>query len=316
MAMNEKKIAYNNKSNIDAEKAEGNSSDSPVLISYTFWDRFIERLLHPASALSLCLLSFGSLFLGLHILWIAAWYADYSTLVPLAFIYNKATPLPDETNYNFNVKGLSIIMGTGGAGIIAGLSAVAFAYLAYIVPREKLLGYPLPLASFMKHMCNFTTIQIVFGLMLMLYLTFFYEVEPARASGCYTYTNSKGKLVAKCSFESAACYTRDWPDDVERGNADQLCSEMRLLRHMAIAIVACAIALLLIYRHFETLQWRYTTPQQRLQLAEEEREEAERRKKVETEEDQKKKWYLRARTWTIISVICTVWNLTQLFHED
>lgn len=168
--------------------------------------------------------------------------------------------------------------------------------------------------------------------MLMLYLTFFYEVEPARASGCYTYTNSKGKLVAKCSFESAACYTRDWPDDVERGNADQLCSEMvsgysrhyhvftkgtqRLLRHMAIAIVACAIALLLIYRHFETLQWRYTTPQQRLQLAEEEREEAERRKKVETEEDQKKKWYLRARTWTIISVICTVWNLTQLFHED
>lgn len=155
MAMNEKKIAYNNKSNIDAEKAEGNSSDSPVLISYTFWDRFIERLLHPASALSLCLLSFGSLFLGLHILWIAAWYADYSTLVPLAFIYNKATPLPDETNYNFNVKGLSIIMGTGGAGIIAGLSAVAFAYLAYIVPREKLLGYvsvPLLVFFFFREM--------------------------------------------------------------------------------------------------------------------------------------------------------------------
>lgn len=139
--MDEKKIAYYNDPNIDAEKAEGNSSSITVPISYTYWDCFVERLLHPASALSLCLLSLGILLLGLHILWIAAWYADYSILVPLAFIYNKATPLPDGTNYNFNVKGLGIIMGTGGAGIIAGLGAVAFACLAYIVPREKLLGY-------------------------------------------------------------------------------------------------------------------------------------------------------------------------------
>lgn len=85
---------------------------------------------------------------------------------------------------------------------------------------------------------------------------------------------------------------------------------------MAIAITACAIVLLLIYRHIETLQRRYTTPQQRLQLAEEEKEEAERRKRIAAEEDRRKKWYLRARTWTIISVFCTVWNLAQLFYAD
>ena len=242
--MDDNKIVRHDEHDLDAEKARDMPSEIPMAFSYTHCDRFVERLVHPASALSFCLLSFAILFLGLHILWIAVWYADYKTLVPLAFHYNKATALPAETTFNFNVKGLCVVMSAGGASIMVGLGALAFARLAHIVPRKTLLEYvsridqscisenrlslmeqPLPLAPFMKYMFDFTTIQITFSLFLALYLQFFYEIEPAEASGCHSYTNSKGKLFAKCTLESAACYTQDWPDDVERGNAGQLCSE-------------------------------------------------------------------------------------------
>lgn len=70
-----------------------------------------------------------------------------------------------------------------------------------------------------------TGLQTVFGLADILYLKFFYELDPRRGSGCYTYTNRKGQVLAKCSLESATCYTQGWPDAIDRGNASRLCTE-------------------------------------------------------------------------------------------
>lgn len=77
----------------------------------------------------------------------------------------------------------------------------------------------------MKYLSNLATYQIAFNLVLYIYLSFFYDPEPENGSGCYTYTNSEGRLVAKCSIESAACYTKGWPASIQTGHAAQLCTE-------------------------------------------------------------------------------------------
>lgn len=83
---------------------------------------------------------------------------------------------------------------------------------------------------------------------------------------------------------------------------------------MATATVPCAAALLLVYQHMETLSLRYTTPEQRLEMAEREREEEERQKVAERENYKKNKWYYVA--WGVFSVACTLWNIRTIVKED
>ena len=60
--------------------------------------------------------------------------------------------------------------------------------------------------------------------------------------------------------------------------------------------------------------WRYTTPEQRLQLAEQKKEEQERQKAAEDEKIKKNKWYYTA--WGILSVLVTLWNIRTIVVED
>lgn len=130
----------------DIESATCRRPKNSTPIPCTCWDRLLENVIHPASALSLCLISLGIIFLGLHVLWSAAWHRDNKALVKAAFQYNKPQIIPDQfvpetSQVNFDFKGLSLVIGTGYSGAMIGLGCALFSYITLRNPREKLLTY-------------------------------------------------------------------------------------------------------------------------------------------------------------------------------
>lgn len=129
------------KMRVDTERAEEQPLSRSASLPYAYWERFVESFVHPICALLLCVFTFGIVFLGLHVVWIAAYHKDYKTLVPAAFLYNKAIHLAEDTKFNFNIRAVGLSMGIGGAGIFMALGALFLAYLAWTIPRERLFQH-------------------------------------------------------------------------------------------------------------------------------------------------------------------------------
>ncbi|KAF1950590.1 hypothetical protein CC80DRAFT_598021 [Byssothecium circinans] len=229
-------------------------------IPFTLRDRFIERYVHTICAVVLLPCCIALLISPSHIL--IAFLLTKRNLVLNATVYNKAPPitLSDSTNANFNVKSTVLAIITGVTTLLLGLFALFWRVASMWIPRDKILRTP-P-GAFMTRAKVWSLVAFIISMVSFLNATYA-ERDIRHGSGCHLITNRKGVLTAKCSFESAACYTKGWPDFTPDSDTSYLCHEAKAVRYIMLVIALCTVGLFMVYRHQSRIQLRYTTPEQR-----------------------------------------------------
>ncbi|KAF2682992.1 hypothetical protein K458DRAFT_488208 [Lentithecium fluviatile CBS 122367] len=274
----------------DLEKPLLKTQEDLTLIPYTLYDRFLEGFVHSIFALLLPLSAIALVVVTIRIGWFLTGPDAAEILVPSAHLYNKGVrePYPIGTIFKFNEKATKFSFGATFVAIFVGFISLAWAWICLWVPREANLRKPMGTLS--ETLMDHQLLSGAFAGGAFIYTTY-YERDAARGDGCYTHVDWKGRLVAKCSPESAACYTNYWPDILSDYDPRSLCREARIARYLTLVVALCTTALYTVHAHHERLRHRYTSQEQR-------------REQVEKDEEQEtSRWKEKSRTRKAFEII-------------
>ncbi|KAF2660967.1 hypothetical protein K491DRAFT_754206 [Lophiostoma macrostomum CBS 122681] len=208
----------------DADPGANAKEEDRSPLPYDFFDKIIELGFHPLCSLLLPVLAVAAICIPVHTSFFLVTSEVERTLVSAAHHYNvdHATQLEEPTQYTIDSKTMNLLFGEAFGVLVPATFALFWGWVSLWLPREKLLRVP-PM-PFLSEVCVWLIVNCVASFGVFFYILR-HENGSARGRGCYTYIDKKGRQIAKCSLESAACYTSRWPEHVSRFNADQICYE-------------------------------------------------------------------------------------------